>query len=88
MRVAPASIDYLDIDGKLMARSKDSQFILNKPTTIIYSYAVKFEESESDYGSRWDIYLYGNTKQGVHWFSLTNSIFMVLFLSVSEYEYK
>ena len=40
MRVAPASIDYLDIDGKLMARSKDSQFILNKPTTIIYSYSL------------------------------------------------
>lgn len=84
VRVAPASIDYVENDGKLMARSKDSHMILDKPTTLIYSYSVKFEESEFDYGSRWDVYLYGNTKQGVHWFSLTNSIFMVLFLSVSH----
>lgn len=57
---------------------------MDTPHEIIYSYSVKFEESEIPYGSRWDIYLYNNADKGVHWFSLTNSLFMALFLSVGE----
>ena len=48
----------------------------------MYTYSIRFEKSKVEYGSRWDIYLKGNSKQGVHWFSLTNSLFMALFLSV------
>lgn len=54
---------------------------------ITYTYSVRFEESELEYGSRWDIYLNSNSRQTVHWFSLTNSLFMALFLSVGYYYY-
>ena len=81
VRVIPASIDYVETDGKLMARNKLGHMSVDGPTEVLYTYSVKFEESDIDYGSRWDLYLYGNTRKNVHWFSLTNSLFMVLFLS-------
>lgn len=55
--------------------------MVDVPKDIIYTYSIKFEQSDIEYGSRWDIYLKGS-KQGAHWFSLTNSLFMALFLSV------
>lgn len=49
---------------------------------IIYSYSVKFVESEKVWGSRWDIYLNSDTKSDdIHWLSIINSFAMVLFLS-------
>lgn len=56
--------------------------MLDGPKEVMYTYSIRFEKSKVEYGSRWDIYLKGNSKQGVHWFSLTNSLFMALFLSV------
>ena len=98
VRVDPSSVDYVKIDGKLMSRSKGSMAVcsfqsiacshtqaVDSDKEIIYTYSVKFEESEIEYGSRWDIYLNSNTRQSVHWFSLTNSLFMALFLSVGNH---
>lgn len=56
--------------------------MIDVPKEVIYTYSIRFEKSTVEYGSRWDVYLKGNSKQGVHWFSLTNSLFMALFLSV------
>ncbi|GMH16540.1 hypothetical protein Nepgr_018381 [Nepenthes gracilis] len=47
---------------------------------IVFTYDVTFEESEIKWVSRWDTYLLMNDDQ-IHWFSIINSLMIVLFLS-------
>ncbi|KAH9625509.1 hypothetical protein KSS87_012110, partial [Heliosperma pusillum] len=47
---------------------------------IVFTYDVKFEESDIKWASRWDTYLLMNDDQ-IHWFSIINSLMIVLFLS-------
>lgn len=52
--------------------------------TILYTYDVIWNESEVEWTSRWDIYLNDDhlIPAQVHWYSITNSILVVLFLSL------
>lgn len=47
---------------------------------ITYSYDVTYKESEMKWASRWDTYLMIDDYQ-IHWFSIVNSLLIVLFLS-------
>lgn len=47
---------------------------------IIFTYNVKFEESNVEWASRWDAYLLMPDDQ-IHWFSIVYSLMIVLFLS-------
>ncbi|KAL3351922.1 hypothetical protein AABB24_020153 [Solanum stoloniferum] len=47
---------------------------------VVFSYDVSFKESEIRWASRWDTYLLMNDDQ-IHWFSIINSLMIVLFLS-------
>ncbi|KAF8388820.1 hypothetical protein HHK36_025500 [Tetracentron sinense] len=47
---------------------------------VIFTYDVSFKESEIKWASRWDTYLLMNDDQ-IHWFSIINSLMIVLFLS-------
>ena len=47
---------------------------------ITFSYSVKWEASDIRWASRWDSYL-GMGDVQIHWFSIVNSIVVVLFLS-------
>ncbi|AES59111.1 putative nonaspanin (TM9SF), major facilitator superfamily domain-containing protein [Medicago truncatula] len=47
---------------------------------IIFTYDVEFLESDVKWASRWDAYLLMNDDQ-IHWFSIVNSLMIVLFLS-------
>ncbi|KAF8035660.1 hypothetical protein BT93_C1632 [Corymbia citriodora subsp. variegata] len=47
---------------------------------IIFTYDVAFEESDVKWASRWDTYLLMSDDQ-IHWFSIVNSLMIVLFLS-------
>ena len=51
---------------------------------IIYTYDVTWLYSETAWASRWDVYLSEDhmVPAQVHWYSITNSIMVVLFLSV------
>ena len=53
-------------------------------SSIIYTYDVIWEYSPTAWASRWDVYLSedGMVPAQVHWYSITNSIMVVLFLSV------
>lgn len=50
---------------------------------IIYSYGVTWSESDVEWASRWDVYLSEDhmVSARVHWYSIINSILVVLFLS-------
>ena len=48
---------------------------------IIYSYDVKWEKVETKWSNRWDIYLKGNPDDEIHYFSIVNSLMIVIFLT-------
>jgi len=52
--------------------------------SILYTYDVTFKESDVEWASRWDVYLSEDhlVPAQVHWYSITNSILVVLFLSL------
>ena len=47
---------------------------------VIFTYDVVWEHSDIAWASRWDLYLYMGDDQ-VHWFSILNSLVIVLLLS-------
>ncbi|XP_042483363.1 transmembrane 9 superfamily member 7-like [Macadamia integrifolia] len=47
---------------------------------VVYTFDVSFKPSEIKWASRWDTYLLMNDDQ-IHWFSIINSLMIVLFLS-------
>lgn len=47
---------------------------------VVFTYDVSFKESDIKWASRWDTYLLMNDDQ-IHWFSIINSLMIVLFLS-------
>ena len=58
--------------------------IVEEGKEILYTYDVIWRSSDVSWSSRWDIYLNeGNlVPPQVHWYSITNSIFVVIFLSL------
>ena len=48
---------------------------------VIYSYEVKWELSELAWTNRWDVYIRGAADDDIHYFSIVNSLMIVLFLS-------
>ncbi|KAL2534083.1 Transmembrane 9 superfamily member 7 [Abeliophyllum distichum] len=47
---------------------------------VVFTYDVTYKESDIKWASRWDTYLLMNDDQ-IHWFSIINSLMIVLFLS-------
>ena len=47
---------------------------------VLFTYSVKWEQSEHKWASRWDSYLLMTDDQ-IHWFSIINSLMIVLFLT-------
>merc|ERR1719390_162167 len=49
---------------------------------IIFTYDVDWrEEPHVSWSHRWDVYLKGNPDDKIHWFSITNSTMIVIFLT-------
>mmetsp|Transcript_6440 Transcript_6440/g.10205 ORF Transcript_6440/g.10205 Transcript_6440/m.10205 type:complete len:636 (+) Transcript_6440:71-1978(+) len=51
------------------------------PGEVIFTYDVKWVRSEVQWSQRWDVYLKGNPNEEIHYFSILNSLMIVLFLS-------
>jgi transmembrane 9 superfamily protein 2/4 len=55
---------------------------IDKKDTVVYTYDVFWEKSDVEWNNRWDIYLSAqSTNEKIHWFSITNSVMIVLFLT-------
>ncbi|ESW26875.1 hypothetical protein PHAVU_003G155900 [Phaseolus vulgaris] len=64
---------------KLVTSSETPQEVESKKE-VIFTYDVEFEESDVKWAYRWDTYLLMADDQ-IHWFSIVNSLMIVLFLS-------
>jgi len=51
------------------------------PKSVKFSYDVTWEETNMPWSQRWDIYMHGSGGDQIHWFSITNSSLIVLFLT-------
>ncbi|KAL0427824.1 UNVERIFIED_CONTAM: Transmembrane 9 superfamily member 8 [Sesamum latifolium] len=69
-----------DPHAKRTVTSSESPQEVEDKKEIIFTYDVEFQESEVKWASRWDTYLYMADDQ-IHWFSIVNSLMIVLFLS-------
>jgi transmembrane 9 superfamily protein 2/4 len=48
---------------------------------VVWTYDVTWEPSETAWASRWDVFLSGSPDDQIHWFSIVNSLMIVLFLT-------
>ncbi|CAC5396025.1 TM9SF2_4 [Mytilus coruscus] len=70
-----------EADGKCKIKDAAPQPINEKgPTEILFTYEVEWHQSDIRWASRWDIYLTMSDVQ-IHWFSIINSVVVVIFLS-------
>ncbi|KAK9130373.1 hypothetical protein Sjap_010860 [Stephania japonica] len=69
-----------DPHAKLTVTNSDNPQEVEENSEIIFTYDVTFEESDVKWASRWDTYLLMSDDQ-IHWFSIVNSLMIVLFLS-------
>ncbi|CAL5054048.1 unnamed protein product [Urochloa decumbens] len=69
-----------DPHSRRLVVDSDSPQEVEASKEIIFTYDVNFEESPIKWASRWDTYLLMADDQ-IHWFSIVNSLMIVLFLS-------
>ncbi|KAL0330865.1 UNVERIFIED_CONTAM: Transmembrane 9 superfamily member 8 [Sesamum angustifolium] len=69
-----------DPHAKSIVVSSNSPQEVEDKQEIIFTYDIAYQESEVKWASRWDTYLLMNDDQ-IHWFSIVNSLMIVLFLS-------
>lgn len=48
---------------------------------VVWTYDVQFQASDIQWASRWDAYLSMSGDDNVHWFSILNSVLIVMFLT-------
>ncbi|KAG0230692.1 Transmembrane 9 super member 4 [Actinomortierella wolfii] len=78
--VSPYSIDSGD-ECPTGVKDVGYQSVSDKPVEIVYTYSVKWhEDKEITWDKRWDLYLVKTDPQ-VHWYSIVNSIVIILFLT-------
>lgn len=61
-------------------RSKERQAVTPTPRAITFTYSVDWEYNHVKWSSRWDVYLTMTDTQ-IHWFSIVNSLLILIFLS-------
>lgn len=76
----PPTLDTCNPGRGIPVSSKNEPQVVEKGAEIIFTYDVYFKESEIKWATRWDTYL-RMTDDQIHWFSIVNSIMIVLFLS-------
>jgi hypothetical protein len=69
-------------DSNRVSRSMEPQGI-DGGGEVIFTYDVTWEESDIAWSRRWNLYLQGGSgDDDIHWFSIVNSLMIVLFLTV------
>jgi transmembrane 9 superfamily protein 2/4 len=85
--VIPSSIEHTYdscVEGKEIPRNLGKLRLTDGLTSIPWSYSVEWEPSTISWSFRWDSYLNTGDREEykIHWFSIVNSLLIVLFLTV------
>jgi len=77
-----AFTEWKETETKLSTCGTNVQLSLSgpSPTQVVFTYDVEWSQSDVKWASRWDIYLKMSDAQ-IHWFSIVNSLMIVIFLS-------
>jgi len=77
-------LDTCEANHHLAREDIQNSQVVKPGETILFTYDVVWDESDVEWSSRWDIYLSEDhlVPAQVHWYSITNSILVVLFLSL------
>jgi transmembrane 9 superfamily member 2/4 len=80
LETCPSGVDA----GFITQDNVDQVQIVKAGERILFTYDVTWHESDVAWSSRWDVYLSEDhfVPPQVHWYSITNSILVVLFLSL------
>ncbi|KAJ2780715.1 Transmembrane 9 super member 2 [Coemansia javaensis] len=82
--VTPASKNTAAPSDPLGAVACDATEPMNlhvdRNNTVVFTYSVKWQKSDKSWATRWDNYLHAMDPR-IHWFSLINSMVIVVFLS-------
>lgn len=85
VKVQPMSIDYKGVacgPSRDRLRFPEKNLEKNEEYEIIYTYSVKFiQDNTIKWSSRWDYILEAMPNTNIQWFSILNSLVIVLFLS-------
>ncbi|TDL24197.1 Nonaspanin [Rickenella mellea] len=70
-------------EGSLNCDSHKMPMVLSEEqsTEVVYTYRVRWNESDTPWATRWDNYLHVFDPR-IHWFSLINSLVVVIFLCI------
>eukprot|EP00049_Salpingoeca_infusionum_P017951 m.355098 g.355098 ORF g.355098 m.355098 type:complete len:674 (-) comp17178_c0_seq1:7542-9563(-) len=88
VEIAPRSLAHKDPTKPDCSPSAAPQvFKLSDPETkaekldFTFSYSVYYDASDIKWASRWDSYLQSSEGTRIHWFSIVNSVIIIVFLS-------
>ncbi|OQR70601.1 transmembrane 9 superfamily member 2-like [Tropilaelaps mercedesae] len=89
VKVAPESIKHkTDAKGRVLCDTQEPMTIpisndesLPKEFSITYTYDVTFQQTDQRWASRWDYILESMPQTNIQWFSILNSLVIVLFLT-------
>lgn len=85
VQVSPRSIKHKSVTERNCGPEAGGQpWKLNEANPsldVVYTYSVVFRSSDLKWASRWDSYLQSAENTSIHWFSIVNSLIIVLFLS-------
>lgn len=85
LEVTPRSINHASESEIDCGPDRDPiQYVLDATSPkldIVYTYSVTFKPSDVKWASRWDTYLQSAEGTSIHWFSIVNSVIIVIFLS-------
>ena len=68
-------------NGKKRVDHTDPPQQINTADEVIWTYDVYWQESEIPWASRWDVFLKPPPDAQIHWFSIINSLMIVVFLT-------
>ncbi|KAI9352707.1 hypothetical protein BDR26DRAFT_849725 [Obelidium mucronatum] len=82
--VTPRSVASIEGSNKcdFTSHTADLELSEKQDTTVEFSYSVTWKLSETPWATRWDKYLHV-THAKIHWFSILNSIVVVVVLTVT-----
>lgn len=76
----PVKLTTCDAEAQRYVSPKDPKLQIAEGKEVVFTYDVVYKASDIRWASRWDTYLLMTDDQ-IHWFSIVNSVMIVLFLS-------